>query len=51
MIKASCVTFDCADPDLVAGFWSTALDWRRIGDRVEPPDGGMYLEFGVGDRG
>jgi predicted enzyme related to lactoylglutathione lyase len=44
-IGLTCVTFDCADPGRVARFWAEALDWRLNGDRVEPPDGGMYPEF------
>jgi ribosomal protein S18 acetylase RimI-like enzyme len=47
-----CVTVDCADPALVAGFWSAALGWAQ--PRVDPnghgamcrsPSGGVDLEF------
>ena len=41
----TCVTVDCADPERVATFWSAALGWPVRGHRVEPPDGGVYLEF------
>jgi predicted enzyme related to lactoylglutathione lyase len=44
-IHVSCVTFDCGDPDRVAVFWAAALGWEKHGHRVEPPDGGTYLEF------
>ena len=44
-MRLSCVTFDCADPDRVASFWAEALGWSRRGHRVEPQDGGSYLEF------
>lgn len=46
MINVTCVTIDCADPDLVSRFWSEALGWRQRGKhRAEPADGGIYLEF------
>ena len=45
MINVSCITFDCADPRRVAEFWAQALGWRRNRDRVEAPDGSIYLEF------
>lgn len=35
MAVAFQVTFDCADPDAMAGFWSTALDYRL----PAPPQG------------
>jgi catechol 2,3-dioxygenase-like lactoylglutathione lyase family enzyme len=46
MINVTCVTIDCADPDLVSLFWADALGWRQVGKhRAEPPDGGIFLEF------
>jgi predicted enzyme related to lactoylglutathione lyase len=41
----TCVTFDCDDVDRVANFWAAALGWPRNGDRVDRPDGGLFLEF------
>lgn len=47
-----CVTVDCGDPAMVAGFWSAALGWNQL--RVYPdgygavcrsPSGGLDLEF------
>lgn len=47
-----CVTIDCHDPTLVAGFWSSALGWGEplvaadgSGAISGPPGGGTYLEF------
>lgn len=46
MINVTCVTIDCADPDLVSRFWAEALGWRQVGKhRAEPPAGGIFLEF------
>ncbi len=46
MINVGCVTIDCADPGLVAQFWSEALGWERREHVVLPPGGmGIYLEF------
>lgn len=44
-LRLTCVTIDCADPERVASFRSEALGWELRGHRVEPPDGGSYLEF------
>jgi hypothetical protein len=44
-ISMACVTFDCVNVDRVAGFWSEALGWARLGDRVVRPDNGVFLEF------
>jgi predicted enzyme related to lactoylglutathione lyase len=45
-VHLTCITFDCADPDRVAAFWAAALGWTQNGPhRVEPPEGGTYLEF------
>jgi hypothetical protein len=45
-LRWQCVIVDCADPERVAGFWQSALGWRRIhvsadgGEIVlEPPEG------------
>lgn len=45
MVTVSCVTVDCEDPGRIADFWAEVLGWVRTGDRVEPPGGGLYLEF------
>lgn len=29
------ITFDCADPDMIATFWATALDYEKLA----PPEG------------
>jgi predicted enzyme related to lactoylglutathione lyase len=44
-LRVACVTVDCSDPGRVADFWVEALGWEKSGDRVEPPNGGIYLEF------
>jgi catechol 2,3-dioxygenase-like lactoylglutathione lyase family enzyme len=45
MIAITCVTFDCADPEVVAAFWAAALRWDIVGHTVRPPGGiGPYLE-------
>jgi predicted enzyme related to lactoylglutathione lyase len=50
-ISTTCTTIDCADPALVAQFWAHALGWHVAhvvpggGARVDPPEGGAYLEF------
>lgn len=46
MPTLGCVTFDCADAVRIATFWAEALGWKRAGEhRVEPDDGGIFLEF------
>jgi len=46
-----CVTIDCREPAIEAGFWSATLGWDdvhigRHGAAIRPPDGhGPYLEF------
>lgn len=36
------VTFDCADPDALATFWATALEYKK----QDPPEGfGTWQEF------
>lgn len=47
-----CVTVDCADPAMVAGFWSAALGWDQprmdpdgYGAMCRSPSGGLDLEF------
>jgi hypothetical protein len=44
-VRVTCVTFDCADPGKVAGFWAQALRWELVGHTVRPPDQQPYLEF------
>lgn len=44
MTRVTCVTIDCDDPSGVADFWAAALGWKREGDRVVPPGGGIFLE-------
>jgi len=45
------VTFDCADPQRLAGFWAAALRTTVAGDYggfvflAPPPDGGVTLGF------
>jgi hypothetical protein len=48
--RITCVTVDCANPQLVAAFWNEALRWGGVeGDENSaicgPPRGGIYLEF------
>lgn len=57
-VNLTCVTIDCHDPAIVAGFWSAALRWPeplvapdRSGAICRPPDGGSYLEFVVVPEG
>lgn len=52
MARLTCVTVDCHDPAVVAGFWNEALGWGGVsvadddtGALCGPPDGGVYLEF------
>ena len=44
-ISISGVTFDCADPDLVASFWADVLGWEKVGHMVRSPDGSDRIEF------
>jgi hypothetical protein len=51
-VKIVCTTFDCSDPEAVAGFWNAALDWGGVAAQSDgsgaicgPPSGGSYLEF------
>ncbi|MEX0874136.1 MAG: VOC family protein [Actinomycetota bacterium] len=51
-MKWTCVTFDCAEPAVVAHFWNEALRWGGVavseggqGAICGPAEGGTYLEF------
>jgi hypothetical protein len=51
-VDITCITFDCADPAAVAGFWNEALGWGGAavspdgsGALCGPRSGGVYLEF------
>jgi predicted enzyme related to lactoylglutathione lyase len=43
-LRIECLTVDCSDPELVAGFWEAALGYRRTYQddteiAISPPDG------------
>jgi catechol 2,3-dioxygenase-like lactoylglutathione lyase family enzyme len=51
-VDITCVTVDCADPEVVARFWNEALGWGGVavaddgsGAVCGPAGGGTYLEF------
>ena len=30
LVKLTCITIDCADPEVVANFWNDALGWGGV---------------------